>query len=136
MSAIIISVRFKFQSSPKLDIELLGRTPHKGKGRAIYPNQKIHASVAFKAAGYKPKAVFRLEGATPPSWNKVIGQGQSGKFREALNGWSGFLELDLFDLTAVPQMIENLQNGVSENDTLHILNRLSFLAISGKLNKI
>lgn len=113
---------------------MLFRRVHHGKGRAIYPGQKIHASVAFKNRKYTPTAVFRGRPDPAPEWEELIGRGPTGAFRRA-DGWQGLLEMDLFDLDAAPinRAIDLLASGhLPSTNTLHILNRLGFLSSLGK----
>ncbi|KAF7980226.1 hypothetical protein HWV62_39343 [Athelia sp. TMB] len=137
---------------------------HAGKSRAIYPGQKIHASVAFKNRGYHPKAIFfptpgasRKSGKALQHQNLVklpnpdttaLGLSESSEADRtpiaalasggAANGpqlkrwndkeWALLLEQDLFDLEAEPHIFALLNVPLSDSITLHVLNRLAFLA--------
>ncbi|KAF7980227.1 hypothetical protein HWV62_39345 [Athelia sp. TMB] len=110
--------------------------PHFGKSRAIYPGQKIHASVAFKNTRYRPEAEFYpTPGARKkfpklpveyPDWHRLVGEGPDGAFRNA-EDWIPRLEMDLFDLKAAPRIFTLLSGSLSVDNTLHVLNRLGFL---------
>lgn len=112
---------------------MLVRAPHYGAGRVIYPGQKIHASVAFrKGEGYSPIADF-WHGTEPmPFWHDILGTGPSGKFRR-ISAWRDHLEMDLFDLTNLPDVLARLGGkDITDGDASHILNRLYFLkSLSG-----
>ncbi|KZP06348.1 hypothetical protein FIBSPDRAFT_902882 [Athelia psychrophila] len=100
--------------------------PHQGRGRAIYPGQKIHASVAFIDNSYKPKAVFKH--APTLDWTQVIGHGPSGEFLRHVD-WTDRLELDLFDMNAAPEWIDILRkNDIFLGTALRILTRLDFMS--------
>lgn len=105
--------------------------PHRGKGRTIYPGQKIHASVAFKAKSYQPKATF-IDTQTNPNWKELVGEGLPGK--SGSDDWMQHLELDLFDTAAGLDAISGLtEANISPANLLHILNRLDFMTTLGKL---
>ncbi|KZP06350.1 hypothetical protein FIBSPDRAFT_842265, partial [Athelia psychrophila] len=103
------------------------RVPHQGKGRAIYPGQKIHASVTFMAKSYEPKAVFKH--APTLAWTHVVGHGASGHFLRHAD-WTDRLELDLFDLNAAPEWTDTLRrnNNISSGGALRLLTRLDFMS--------
>lgn len=109
------------------------RSVHRGKGRAIYPGQTIHASVAFKNRKYKPKAKFRPKN-DKLRWQELIARGPSGAFRES-ESWNNYLEMDLFDLEATHVSIELLSTPLSDTNTLQVLNRLGFLASLGEFSQ-
>ena len=108
--------------------------PHHGKGRAILPGQKIHASVAFKSTGYTPKATF-VSHQFKPSWEELVGKGPSwNSDRSGAGNWAQYLEMDLFDYTAGSDAIMRLTDtSLAREDVLHILQRLDFMAMSGDL---
>lgn len=111
------------------------RLPHRGKGRAILPGQKIHASVAFKDRDYKPKATFiGNDKMSNPDWKDLVGEGPSGSLVSTQrNSWAGYLEMDLFDHESISNAIEKLSDPKrkAKSDVLHVLKRLDFMAISG-----
>jgi hypothetical protein len=116
--------------------EIICRRPHRGKGRAILPGQKIHASVAFKAKSYKPKATF-IGDRSNLTWNELIGEGHSWNFRgSGLADWQQHLEMDLFDHTSGSDAFATLADpNLSSEDVVHILKRITFIANTGKCLK-
>ncbi|KZP29577.1 hypothetical protein FIBSPDRAFT_194422 [Athelia psychrophila] len=122
----------------------MARNPHHAKSRAIYPGQKIHASVAFKNPRYHPKAIFYptpgalkrpdVQAEVPIlSWNQLVAEGPSGNFHD---DWKPRLEMDLFDLTAPSRAFPLLLGDLSYINTLQVLNRLGFLAALSGANAI
>jgi hypothetical protein len=96
----------------------------------IKQGQKLHASLAFMKKKYCPQATFSVDKADM-SWNKIIGIGE-----ETTTDWipyclSDLLELDLFDHSAVPDILKRLDDRSSYNTKVELLGRLAFMARSG-----
>ncbi|KAF7967978.1 hypothetical protein HWV62_32453 [Athelia sp. TMB] len=118
----VIPVRRQTQTNPKE----ASRTLHNGRGRAIYPGQKIHASVAFMDQHYKPKATFKH--APTLDWTYVVGHGPSGHFLRYPE-WNERLDLDLFDVNAGQEWMSILRrNEVCAGGALRLLTRLDFIS--------
>ena len=77
---------------------------HNGRGRKIKPGQKVHSSIAFCDKSYHPKAI------SPPqrSLRQLVGKGSLSN-REWVNGWEDLIEVDIFDLSLMPYVIERLK---------------------------
>ncbi|KAF7979735.1 hypothetical protein HWV62_41104 [Athelia sp. TMB] len=81
---------------------------------------------------HKISSRFRLS-QTPttksgPNWDHLVAEGPSGTFRKAKN-WTSLLEMDLFDLQDASRIFALLfGESLSSSNTLHVLNRLGFLA--------
>ncbi|KAJ7900848.1 hypothetical protein B0H13DRAFT_1883251 [Mycena leptocephala] len=75
--------------------------PHRSEGRRIKPGQKIHASVAF-IKNYKPKAILTSK---DKGWHDILGKGSKSEL-----AWTedlrDILEMDLFDLSKTPALVE------------------------------
>lgn len=108
--------------------------PHMGAHRIIYPGQKIHLSVALKRK-YLPKAQFHAYSSTAhsPAWSTILGKdldANEGDTQDASKyGWmddlGDILELDLFDITAIPELVKKLSQ---PQDSKVALDRLFVLA--------
>jgi hypothetical protein len=93
----------------------------------IKAGQKIHASVAFKK-GYRPAAVFSTE--CHATWDIIIGKGEKTTAWWA-NPLTSILELDLFDHSAIPDIVKKLGEEGSSQTKLELLCRLAFMADDG-----
>jgi hypothetical protein len=71
--------------------------------------QKIHASVAFCHTSYSPKAKLSPEGSVKV-WKDLVGGGDR-EGREWTDRFKDVLELDIFDDTAVEEVIHRLKSG-------------------------
>ncbi|KDR77529.1 hypothetical protein GALMADRAFT_407064 [Galerina marginata CBS 339.88] len=107
------------------------RSLHRGRGRVIYTGQKIHASVAFCAPEYVPRASF---GDDPDStqWKDFVAKGLAGTLAASPN-WQCRIEMDLFDVSASYGLLESLANiklcpQISEDVSLHTMKRLTFIS--------
>ncbi|KIM83613.1 hypothetical protein PILCRDRAFT_7026 [Piloderma croceum F 1598] len=91
----------------------------------------IHASVAFKAKGYIPKATF-ICNQSSPKWEELVGKGPSlTSHGSGLGDWEQYLEMDLFDHTAGSSAIQRLADrNLTSEDRLYVLKRLDFMAMS------
>ncbi|KAF7364544.1 hypothetical protein MVEN_00323400 [Mycena venus] len=111
--------------------------PHFGEGRVILPGQHVHASVAFKKGKdedgnfkYKPKASLSLLGSDL-KWTSLVGLGKVEDISWA-TPWKQQLEMDLFDSSAARDVGRKLQNATSDQDVMHCLKRIPFLALTGE----
>ncbi|KAF8523846.1 hypothetical protein JB92DRAFT_2883113, partial [Gautieria morchelliformis] len=82
---------------------------YKGHGQNMKPGQKIHASVAFCPTSYCPKAKLSPESSVK-EWTNLVGGGH-----HEWRGWADIfkevLELDIFDGTAMKEVIQRLKTG-------------------------
>lgn len=111
--------------------------PHMGAHRIIYPGQKIHLSVALNRK-YLPKAQFHAYSSTAhsPAWSTILGKdldANEGDTQDASKyGWmddlGDILELDLFDITAIPELVKKLSQ---PQDSKVALDHLFVLAHDG-----
>ncbi|KAF7972895.1 hypothetical protein HWV62_16610 [Athelia sp. TMB] len=100
---------------------------HNGKGRGIYEDQKIHASVLFMHKTYTPAAVFRSQKRSI-QWERLMVPG-SGILStgDAVDGWEALFEMDLFELDNGPSGIA-LFHGGAPDDMVRVLDSLWMLA--------
>ncbi|KAF7974640.1 hypothetical protein HWV62_11636, partial [Athelia sp. TMB] len=119
------------------DSKDITRRPNRGRGRMMYPGQKIHASVAYGPAGYTPRAVFIPDQQWPEKWEQLVGQGKSGALGSVAS-WRGCLDMDVFDINAAPTLVELIRiEGTSRGVAHHILKKLDFIAsLQGGKNAI
>ena len=100
--------------------------PNLARGRVIQPGQKIHASVCFIGGDYIPKARFS-EDVTDIDWTRLVGIGKQDGFDWA-RPIEGILEMDLFDLSNVKVIVDEVRRDLNNVD---FLGRLEFLALTG-----
>ncbi|KAF7970438.1 hypothetical protein HWV62_23917 [Athelia sp. TMB] len=98
---------------------------HNGKGRGIYEDQKIHASVLFMGKTYTPGAVFRSQ-KHGIQWERLMAP-SAGSLFGAVDGWEALLEMDLFELDNGPSGIA-LFHGGGVDDMVRVLDSLWMLA--------
>ena len=90
--------------------------------------QRIHYSVAFKEHNYKPEATFAERAI---KWESIVHTGNRKDMSWA-ERWTDLLEMGVFDLPLVAQIVGELRDGISsDSDLIHIMDRLSFIAFSG-----
>ncbi|KAJ7711633.1 hypothetical protein B0H16DRAFT_596655 [Mycena metata] len=99
--------------------------PHHGQGRLIVKDQLVHASVAFKADTYRPKANFS---DFDMAWDTLVGRGQADDINWA-RGWRVRLEMDLFDPASAEDVGKKFVDA-PEEERLQYLKRIPFLALS------
>ncbi|KAF8878545.1 hypothetical protein BD779DRAFT_1447593 [Infundibulicybe gibba] len=104
--------------------------PHFASPRIIKPGQKIHASVAF-IDNYRPKAKFWAPGKGMPAsgWDNIVGRGDAENLEWA-HALGDLLELDLFDYSDIPNIMNQLNKRQSHTRVEH-LDRLAFMANDG-----
>jgi hypothetical protein len=79
---------------------------HKGQGRIIKPGQKVHSSVAFCDERYHPRAILPDQRCL----DELLGKGSRSN-REWAKGWEYLIEMDIFDLSLMSNVIETLKSG-------------------------
>ena len=100
-----LSVRLKL--TPEIIIYLCNTfSLHKGRGRKIKSGQKVHSSVAFCDENYHPRAI--LPGRR--CLYELVGKGSRSN-REWVKGWEDLIEMDIFDLSLMSNVIEMLKYG-------------------------
>ena len=100
---------------------------HKGRGRKIKPGQKVHSSVAFCDESYQPRAVLPDEGCL----YELVGKGSRSN-REWMKGWEYLIELDIFDLSLMSNVIETLKSGTGGENSMWVY-RLTAMTSTGGL---
>ncbi|KAF7979756.1 hypothetical protein HWV62_41146 [Athelia sp. TMB] len=103
---------------------------HNGKGRAIYEDQKIHASVVFMGRDYRPRAVFRPK-QHDIQWERLIAPRARGVFG-GVDRWDALLEMDLFELDKGPSGITLFHGGHAD----HIVRVLDSLWTLASLDEV
>ena len=96
------------------------RQPHRGKGRLILPDQKIHISVHDTKAHYRPRAKFE-EGKSKSTWRQVFENRETdiSAWREKTERmdirWKNRWETTLYDEETLTVLVSQLeQNGYPE----------------------
>ncbi|KAK0476275.1 hypothetical protein EDD18DRAFT_168831 [Armillaria luteobubalina] len=110
------------------------RELHRGRGRSILPQQRIHVSVMFQHKGYTPLATFL--GDKGRDWASLLEISDITKLEDLswADEWAYMLEMDLFDDSMVRTMIEQLK-GDTLLDPVLLLRRLAFMALSDRCAK-
>jgi hypothetical protein len=79
---------------------------HQGQGREIKSGQKVHSSVAFCDESYHPRAILSEQRCL----DELVGRGSRSN-REWVKGWEDLIEMDIFDLSLMSNVIETLKFG-------------------------
>lgn len=110
------------------------RELHRGRGRSILPQQRIHVSVMFQHKGYTPLATFL--GDKGRDWASLLEISDITKLEDLswADEWAYMLEMGLFDDSMVRTMIEQLK-GDTLLDPVLLLRRLAFMALSDRCAK-
>jgi len=98
---------------------------HKGRGRKIKSGQKVHSSVAFCDERYHPRAIL-------PNRRRLcelVGKG-SRSTGEWVKGWEDLIEMDIFDLASMSNVIEKLKSGTGSESSMWAY-RLTALTSTG-----
>ena len=103
-------------------------SPHNGQGRTIRPGQKVHSSIAFCDKGYRPKASLLVPQPRPLC--ALVGRG-SRSSTEWVKGWEDLVEMDIFDLSLIPKIIEALKSRTMGESSMWAY-RLKAMASTGK----
>ena len=102
------SYRYVLKLTPEMIIYLCKTVSfHKGRGRKIKSGQKVHSSVAFRDESYRPRAILPER----RSLYELVGKG-SQAHREWVKGWEDLIEMDIFDLSLMTNVIETLKCGL------------------------
>jgi hypothetical protein len=98
---------------------------HKGRGREIKSGQKVHSSVAFCNENYHPRAVLPEQRRL----YELVGKGSRSN-REWVKGWEDLIEMDIFDLSLMPNVIETLKSGTGGGSRMWVY-RLTAMTSTG-----
>ena len=101
-------------------------SPHKGRGRKIKPGQKVHSSIAFCKGSYQPKAILPQERRL----SELVGKGKLSH-REWVKGWEDLIEMDIFDLSLMSNIIEMLKSGTGDDSRIWAY-RLKVMTSTGR----
>ncbi len=113
-------VLFSFHSICLNTLTRIPKKPNRGHGRAIVPQQRIHASVAFLDPSYRPSASFTDEKAA--KWDDLIGKGSVENLSWAdADEWQGILEIDIYEDYHTQDAMRELKNS---HQKVHLLQRL------------
>ena len=99
---------------------------HKGRGRKIKSGQKVHSSVAFCDERYHPKADLPQQRCLC----ELVGKGSLSN-SEWVRGWEGLIEMDIFDLSLLSNVIETLKSGTGGESSMWAY-RLTVMTSTGK----
>jgi hypothetical protein len=86
---------------------------HKGRGRKIKSGQKVHSSVAFCDERYHPRAILPNQRRL----YELVGKG-SRSTGEWVKGWEDLIEMDIFDLASMSNVIERLKSGTGGESSM------------------
>ena len=79
--------------------------------------QKLHSSIAFCPRGYNPKADLPPDLPLPRRWNELVATRQRFDQDWAAE-WNAILEMDIFDHTIMPQIVEKLKSEPGGDNTV------------------
>ena len=99
---------------------------HKGRGRKIKPGQKVHSSVAFCDKSYHPKAFLPQQ----RHLYELVGKGSLSN-RDWVKGWEDIIEMDIFDISLLSNVIEILKSGTGSESSMWIY-RLRAMTSTGR----
>ena len=97
-----------------------------GRGRQIKPGQKVHSSIAFCDESYHPKAISPEQ----RSLCELVGKGSLSN-REWVNGWEDLIEMDIFDLSLMPTVIERLKSERGSETSIWVYRLKAMTATGG-----
>jgi len=100
---------------------------HKGQGRKIKSGQRVHSSVAFCDENYHPRAILPEQRCL----YDLVGKGSRSN-REWVEGWKDLIEMDIFDLSLMSNVIETLKSGTGSGSTMWTY-RLTAMTSTGGL---
>ena len=121
---VVDHLSVRFEAYPWND-KFLGKTLsfHKGRGRKIKSGQKVHSSVAFCNESYHPRAILPEK-----CLYELIGKGSRSN-TEWVKGWEDLIEMDIFDLSLMSNVIETLKSG-TEGSSIWV-HRLTAMTSTG-----
>ena len=91
------------------------------------PGQKVHSSIAFCNKSYCPKTVLPEQRC----WDGLVGKGlRSNGGLEWVKGWEDLIEMDIYDLSLMGQVIETLKSGTGDSSIW--VHRLTTMASTGR----
>ena len=86
----------------------------------IKPGQKVHSSIAFCDESYHPKAIL-------PEGRRLydlVGRGSRSN-TEWVKGWKDLIEMDVFDLSLMSNVIEMLKSGKGNASSVSYLKAMT-----------
>jgi hypothetical protein len=98
---------------------------HQGQGREIKSGQKVHSSVAFCNESYHPRAILSEQRCL----DELVGKGSRSN-REWVKGWEDLIEMDIFDLSLLSNVIEMLKSGKGGENSMWVY-RLTAMTSTG-----
>ena len=118
--------RYVLKVTFEMIIYLCKTSFHKGRGRKMKSGQKVHSSVAFCNEGYHPRAILPEQGCL----YELVGKGSRSN-REWVNGWEDLIEMDIFDLSLMSNVIEMLKSGTGGESSMWVY-RLMAMTSTGE----
>jgi len=109
----------------KCYLYIYGCSFHKGRGRKIKSGQKVHSSIAFCDKSYHPRAMLPEQRRLC----ELVGKG-SLLNREWVKGWEDLIEMDIFDLSLMSNVIESLKSGAEDESSMWVY-RLTAMMSTG-----
>ena len=101
---------------------------HKGQGRKIKPGQKVHSSVAFCDERYHPSAILPDQGCL----YELVGKGSRSN-TEWVKGWEDLIEMDIFDLSLMSDVVEKLKSGTKGGSSMWVYRLTAMTSTGGHL---
>ena len=99
---------------------------HKGRGRKIKSGQKVHSSVAFCDESYHPRAILPEQRCL----GELVGKGLRSN-RELVKGWEDLIEMDIFDLSLMSNVIETLKSGTGGQSRMWVYRLTAMMSTGG-----
>ena len=87
--------------------------------------QKVHSSIAFCDKSYHPRAMLPEQRRLC----ELVGKG-SLLNREWVKGWEDLIEMDIFDLSLMSNVIESLKSGAEDESSMWVY-RLTAMMSTG-----
>ena len=86
----------------------------------------MHSSIAFCKGNYQPKAILPEQRRL----SELVGKGKLSH-REWVKGWEDFIEMDIFDLLLMSNIIETLKSGTGGDSRIWAY-RLKVMTSTGR----
>ena len=104
---------------------------HRGRGQKIKPGQKVHSSVAFCDESYHPRAILPDERCL----YDLVRKGSRSN-REWAKGWENLIEMDIFDLSLMSNVIETLKSGTGGGISMWVYRLTAMTSTGGHLFRL
>lgn len=103
---------------------------HRGRERKIKPGQKLHSSIAFCDESYRPKAILPQSRCL----YELVGKARKGlSNRDWVEGWEDLIEMDIFDLSLMSNVIENLKSRTGTESHMWVYRLTTMTSTGGNL---